>query len=113
MKMLASTSGPSDIDWTRFYENAVNRDQNITISAGCDAARRATAACPPWREAVLETLPNVVDMIQATAVEMRRMYKMSETAPIVVDLPRRMESRLMKIDYDLIASGYAYVNWID
>lgn len=110
-----------EIDWTRVYEDAVGIPEpcqpigcdNGYHLLGCEVAKLATESCPPWQEAVLETLPNLVELIQQQAAEMRRAWRMNVDAAIVVDLPRWMESKLTPVDLELIRSGYAHVNWID
>lgn len=60
-------SGPLDVDWTRVFLDAVGREADVEVPPACHEARRATAACPPWQETVLETLPNFIELIHRSA----------------------------------------------
>lgn len=90
------------VNWTRIYEDAVGREVDIIIPS-----------CPPQREAVLETSPNFVELIQVAVENLRRTYRMHSTAEIIITLPRWRERYLTDVDRALILEGRAYIEWVD
>lgn len=112
----------SEIDWTRVYEDAVGGipepcqpigcDNDIHLP-GCEVAKLVTESCPPWQEAVLETLPNFVELIHQAAAELRKSYRMRPNDVVTVVMPRWRERELTEIDRALILEGHVYVDWVD